>query len=179
MRFRRMRYAIWLPLAAKAVACLGVAGGAKPLAPTAKMASASPLTMITAYADGSLRRAPPAAAFLARSLALRFGLQSSAGPRTAVSTRESRSGRTSRSSSRPNLPRAGPGCDSTSARGRAVLVLCGPVAAFADRREKNTKIITPPPPAAASSHTPRRPSAAASHSSSASTRTSRPPRAPP
>ena len=139
MRFRRMRYAIWLPLAAKAVACLGVAGGAKPLAPTAKMASASPLTMITAYADGSLRRAPPAAAFLARSLALRFGLQSSAGPRTAVSTRESRSGRTSRSSSRPNLPRAGPGCDSTSARGRAVLVLCGPVAAFADRPKRKTQ----------------------------------------
>ena len=47
MRFRRMRYAIWLPLAAKAVACLGAAGATKPLAPTAKAARMAVLSMIT------------------------------------------------------------------------------------------------------------------------------------
>ena len=47
MRFRRMRYAIWLPLAAKAVACLGAAGATKPLAPTAKAAIMAVLSMIT------------------------------------------------------------------------------------------------------------------------------------
>ena len=47
MRFRRMRYAIWLPLAAKAVACLGAAGATNPLAPTAKAARMAVLSMIT------------------------------------------------------------------------------------------------------------------------------------
>ena len=37
-----IRYAIWLPLAANAVACLGVAGATKPLAPTARSARATP-----------------------------------------------------------------------------------------------------------------------------------------
>ena len=40
-----MRYAIWLPLAAKAVACLGAAGATKPLAATAKIANATARNM--------------------------------------------------------------------------------------------------------------------------------------
>ena len=57
MRFRRMRYAIWLPLAAKAVACLGAAGATKPLAATANKANARLRNMFRdAVAAGQSRR---------------------------------------------------------------------------------------------------------------------------
>ena len=176
MRFRRMRYAIWLPLAAKAVACLGAAGATKPLAPTAKMARHAFLSMVT-----------DATAACCAALALRGGvLCARLSCSECVRVRESRlrrravaHGTPSRSSRRPESPRVRPSCRvdfrGPRPRGTGLVRSCG----RRRRARAFTYILTPPPPPATASHTPRRLSAAALHSSSASTRTSRPPRAPP
>ena len=70
MRFRRMRYAIWLPLAAKAVACLGAAGATKPLAAAAKSARVRALIILEMLGRLHVASAPAAASFSALALLL-------------------------------------------------------------------------------------------------------------
>ena len=165
MRFRRMRYAIWLPLAAKAVACLGVAGATKPLAATAKMARETALSMVLSNAGRSFAPRALRAALNAVSLSRRCACSRCRPPRPVEQSCRARV-KSTRLPEWPRFPtgRAESRPRGARPRGTSLHWSCAVLRPPLPTADRNTKILTPPPPAATASHTPRRLSAAASPS---------------